>query len=139
VPLYIVYAALSVDVTDLAKPRLAFGILLVTGIAVSTKAVACLIAGRLLSLGRTETISLAVLRNTRGLTELVALNLGYQAGLLSQDLYTVFFGMALVTTAASGGVALAALRPLAEMLGRSRERPRAVSGENVAPEGATFG
>lgn len=112
VPLYIVYAALSVDVSDLAKSRLAFGMFLVTVLAVATKAVACLIAGRLLSLERSETISLAVLRNTRGLTELVALNLGYQAGLLSQDLYTVFFTMALVTTAGSGAIALAALRPL---------------------------
>jgi Kef-type K+ transport system membrane component KefB len=112
VPLYIVYAALSVDVTRLATPRLAFGIVLVTAVAIGTKIVACLAAGRLLRLDRTEALSLTVLRNTRGLTELVALNLGFQAGLLSQDLYAVFFSMALLTTAASGAVALAALRPL---------------------------
>ena len=112
VPLYIVYAALSVDLSRLAQSRLAFGILLVTVVAVVTKGLACLVAGPLLSLDRNETVSLVVLRNTRGLTELVALNLGYQAGLLSQDLYTVFFAMALLTTAASGAVAMAALRPL---------------------------
>jgi Kef-type K+ transport system membrane component KefB len=112
VPLYIVYAGLSVDVSRLVQSRLAFGIFLVTVVAIATKGIACLIVGPLLSLDRTETVSLAVLRNTRGLTELVALNLGYQAGLLSQDLYTVFFAMALLTTAASGAVAMAALRPL---------------------------
>jgi Kef-type K+ transport system membrane component KefB len=112
VPLYIVYAGLSVDVSRLAHSRLAFGIVLVTVIAISSKAIACFVAGPLLSLDRTETVSLAVLRNTRGLTELVALNLGYQAGLLSQDLYSVFFAMALVTTAASGAIANTALRPL---------------------------
>ena len=112
VPLYIVYAALSVDVSHLARPRLAFAIVLVTAVAVGAKIAACFIAGRLLSLNRTEWVSLTVLRNTRGLTELVALNLGYQAGLLSQDLYSVFFAMALLTTAASGAVAMAALRPL---------------------------
>jgi K+:H+ antiporter len=112
VPLYIVYAGLSVDVSRLVQSRLAFGIFLVTVIAITTKGIACLVAGPLLSLDRSETVSLVVLRNTRGLTELVALNLGYQAGLLSQDLYTVFFAMALLTTAASGAVALTVLRPL---------------------------
>jgi Kef-type K+ transport system membrane component KefB len=121
VPLYIVYAGLSVDVSRLAESRLAFGIFLVTVIAIASKGLACLVAGPLLSLDRSETVSLAVLRNTRGLTELVALNLGYQAGLLSQDLYTVFFAMALLTTAASGAVAMAALRPLGRSNGTADE------------------
>jgi K+:H+ antiporter len=128
VPLYIVYAALSVDISRLVEPRLAFGIFLVTALAVVTKAAACLVAGRLLSLRRSESVSLAVLRNTRGLTELVALNLGYEAGLLSQDLYTVFFSMALLTTAASGAVALAALRPL-ETAGRPTFETQGLTGQ----------
>jgi K+:H+ antiporter len=111
VPLYIVYAGLSVDVSRLAHSRLAWGILLVTLMAIATKSAASLLSGPLLSLDRRETLSLVVLRNTRGLTELVALNLGYQAGLLSQDLYSVFFAMALLTTAASGAIATRALRP----------------------------
>jgi Kef-type K+ transport system membrane component KefB len=128
VPLYIVYAALSVDISRLATPRLAFGILLVTAVAIFTKLVACLIAGRLLRLDRRESISLAVLRNTRGLTELVALNLGYQAGLLSQDLYTIFFAMALLTTAASGAVAMRALRPLERESARLAHEGRRAAG-----------
>lgn len=128
VPLYIVYAALSVDVSRLATPRLALAILLVTSVALVTKILACLIAGRLLALDRQESISLAVLRNTRGLTELVALNLGYGAGLLSQDLYTVFFGMALLTTAASGAVAIRVLRPLERETARPGHEGRVVTG-----------
>src|SRR5439155_8055838 len=112
VPLYIVYAGLPSDVSRLAQPRLAVAIVIVTALAVVTKGGSCLIAGRLLSLSGYETVSLAVLRNTRGLTELVALNLGFHAGLLSRDLYTVFFAMALLTTAASGMITLAALRPV---------------------------
>jgi Kef-type K+ transport system membrane component KefB len=135
VPLYIVYAALPVDVTRLITPRLAFATVLVTVLAIATKGVACLVAGRLLSLDRRESVSLAVLRNTRGLTELVALNLGYQVGLLSQDLYTVFFAMALLTTAASGAIAMAALRPLERRA--ARESHLAVDGkEPVAPKSA---
>lgn len=135
VPLYIVFAALSVDVTRLVEPRLAFAIVLVTMVAVATKGVACLMAGRVLSLDKSETISLVVLRNTRGLTELVALNLGYQAGLLSQDLYTVFFAMALLTTAASGAIAMAALRPVQKADSAQGESGRA----NILPGSASAG
>lgn len=127
VPLYIVYAALSVDVERLAVPRLAVAVVLTMLVAVVTKSIASLAAGRLLSLDRNESISLAVLRNTRGLTELVALNLGYEAGILPQDLYTVFFVMAILTTAASGAVAMAALRPLEQALERALERRHGVT------------
>jgi Kef-type K+ transport system membrane component KefB len=112
VPLYFVYAGLSVDISRLVQPRLLFATLVVTVVAVVTKVVACLVAGRFLLLGRRESLGLAVLRNTRGLTELVALNLGFQAGLLPRDLYSIFFSMALLTTAASGAAAVATLRPL---------------------------
>jgi K+:H+ antiporter len=133
VPLYIVFAALSVDVRQLANTRLAFGIFLVTVLAIGTKVVACLIAGRLLALSRSETLSLVVLRNTRGLTELVALNLGYQAGLLSHDLYAVFFSMALLTTATSGVIALRVLRPLETVSRGSAVGGEAESGVRANP------
>jgi K+:H+ antiporter len=45
---------------------------------------------------------LAVLINTRGLTELIALTVGLQLGLLNQDLYSLMVVMALVTTAMTG-------------------------------------
>lgn len=127
VPLYIVFAALSVDVTRLTEPRLVYGIVLVTAIAIATKVIASIVASRLLSLDRIESVSLAVLRNTRGLTELVALNLGYQAGLLSQDVYSIFFAMALVTTAVSGAIALSALAPVRKRA-RSEMVPPAIDG-----------
>jgi K+:H+ antiporter len=112
VPLYIVYTALSADLSRLGDSRVAFGILVVTVFALGTKTLACLVAGPLFSLDRSETLALAVLRNTRGLTELVALSVGFQAGLLSPDLYAVFFGMALLTTATSGVLATTVLRRL---------------------------
>ncbi len=122
VPLYIVYAGLPVDVTHLVHPRLLVAIVLTTALAVGTKIVSCLIASRILSLSWTESWGLIVLRNTRGLTELVALNLGFKAGILSQDLYTVFFAMALLTTAGGGLIANTVLKPLVLAEHSSRER-----------------
>lgn len=109
VPIYIVSATLPVDLTRLAEPRLLVATLLVTAVALASKATASAVAARLLALSGREARGLVVLRNTRGLTELVALNVGLQAGLLDQDLYTVFVVMALVTTAITGALALRTL------------------------------
>ncbi|UJR17848.1 hypothetical protein I4U23_004747 [Adineta vaga] len=43
-------------------------------------------------------ISVGILMNTRGLVELIALNIGLQLGILSPRLFTMFIIMALVTT-----------------------------------------
>ncbi|MFJ2783098.1 cation:proton antiporter [Streptomyces sp. NPDC093249] len=48
--------------------------------------------------GRSAT-TLGILMNTRGLTELIILGVGLQAGLLDADLYSLMVVMALVTTA----------------------------------------
>ncbi|MFG2351967.1 cation:proton antiporter domain-containing protein [Streptomyces phaeochromogenes] len=47
---------------------------------------------------------LAVLVNTRGLTELIVLSVGLQIGVLSQQLYSLMVVMALITTAMTGVV-----------------------------------
>ena len=49
--------------------------------------------------------------NTRGLTELIALNVGLQAGLINQRLFTVLVLMALLTTLMTGPL-LSVIRPV---------------------------
>jgi Kef-type K+ transport system membrane component KefB len=46
--------------------------------------------------------ALGALMNTRGLTELVALNVGYDLGMISGEIFTTLVVMALVTTAMTG-------------------------------------
>lgn len=48
-----------------------------------------------------ESAAVAVLVNTRGLTELIALNVGFSAGIISRQLFSVLVLMGLVTTAAT--------------------------------------
>ena len=58
-------------------------------------------AARLTGLGWRESVGLGVLMNTRGLMELIVLNLGLDMGVLSPTLFTMLVLMALVTTFAT--------------------------------------
>lgn len=70
----------------------------VTVLAVVTKAGSGTVAARLGGLDRDDARAVGVLLSARGLTELIALDAGLRAGLLSGPLYTVLMLMALATT-----------------------------------------
>ena len=55
-------------------------------------------AARLAGIPWRESTSLGILMNTRGLMELVALNIGLDIGVISQTVFTIMVVMALVTT-----------------------------------------
>ncbi|MGH3171880.1 MAG: hypothetical protein ACRDN0_39230 [Trebonia sp.] len=57
---------------------------------------------RISGLGRQDGVTVAVLVNTRGLTELIALNVGLTDGLIGQRLFTILVLMALITTMMTG-------------------------------------
>ena len=57
-----------------------------------------LTAARLLGIGWHDAVALGVLMNTRGLVELIVLNIGLDLGVISSMLFTMLVIMALVTT-----------------------------------------
>ncbi len=59
------------------------------------------LAARASGLDWRESLSLGALMNSRGLVELVVLNIGYDLGVLSPSVFTMLVLMALVTTAAT--------------------------------------
>jgi Kef-type K+ transport system membrane component KefB len=65
------------------------------------KVVGTLAAARLTGLGWRTSASLGVLMNTRGLMELVVLNVGLDMGVISPTLFAMMVVMALVTTLAT--------------------------------------
>lgn len=67
-------------------------------------------AARLGRLERRQSAMIAALVNTRGLTELIALNVGLSASIINQRLFTILVLMALITTMATG--------PLISAIGR---------------------
>jgi Kef-type K+ transport system membrane component KefB len=100
-PLFFIVSGLSVDVGALhGRDLLLFVIVL--AIAVVGKAGAGSLAARLTGMDGRQAAAIGVMLNTRGLTELIALNAALQAGIIHQRLYTILVLMALVTTAATG-------------------------------------
>lgn len=57
-----------------------------------------LVAGRLSGMGWRQATAVGLLMNTRGLMELIVLNVGLDLGVLTPTLFTIFVLMALVTT-----------------------------------------
>ena len=60
------------------------------------------IPARLMGMGWNDSLKLGALMNTRGLMELIALNMGYELGILSPRIFTMLVIMALFTTVLTG-------------------------------------
>jgi Kef-type K+ transport system membrane component KefB len=70
--------------------------------AVAGKIGGTMLAARVSGLGWPDAFALGALMNTRGLIELVVLNLGYELGILSAEAFAMLVLMALVTTCMTG-------------------------------------
>lgn len=80
-----------------------FGLLLlILLIAVGGKMAGAYLAARVVRVSPRHSVALALLVNTRGLTELIVLAVGLEIGLLDQRLYSLLVLMALITTSMAG-------------------------------------
>jgi Kef-type K+ transport system membrane component KefB len=111
-PLFFAFTGLRTNVHLLTSPWLVGEAAIILVIAVVGKAASPLIASTALSLSRREALGLGVLMNTRGLVELVVLNIGVDTGILPPLLFTMLTLMALITTTMTS--------PLLEYLGFSK-------------------
>jgi Kef-type K+ transport system membrane component KefB len=71
----------------------------ILGVAIVGKFASSMIAARVMGLQWREAIAIGALLNTRGLVELVILNIGYDLSVISQEVFSLMVLMALVTTA----------------------------------------
>ncbi|MFE1312797.1 cation:proton antiporter [Streptomyces sp. NPDC058755] len=109
-PLFFVSTGLSVDIGTVGADGFGLlGVLLL--VAIAGKVVPAYGAARVHGLDTRQSALVAVMVNTRGLTELIVLDVGRSAGLIGQDLYAVLVLMALVTTLMTG--------PLLQLMGRA--------------------
>jgi Kef-type K+ transport system membrane component KefB len=83
---------------------------LIVAVATAGKFGGTMLAARLTGMGWRDSASLGVLMNTRGLMELIVLNIGLDLGVISPTLFAMLVLMALVTTFATTPI-LHALRP----------------------------
>ncbi len=98
VPMFFAYSGLNTRFGLLADPGLlAFSAAAVVA-AVVGKFGACWLAARLRGESRPVAARLGALMNARGLMQLIALNIGLQAHIVSRELFTALVLVALVTT-----------------------------------------
>lgn len=113
-PLFFVVTGLSLNIGALRPGELGlFGLLL--AVACAGKLMPGYVASRLGGLPRRRAAATAALVNTRGLTELIALNAGLTSGIISAKLFTILVLVALVTTVSTA--------PLLSLLGWPSRRP----------------
>ena len=74
---------------------------LIIAVATAGKFGGSVVAARFTGLGWRQSAALGILMNTRGLMELIVLNVGLELGVISQKVFTMMVLMALVTTIAS--------------------------------------
>jgi Kef-type K+ transport system membrane component KefB len=123
-PLFFVYTGLRTQIgllDDVASWAICAAIIVV---ATTGKLGGTVLAARWTGLPWRDSVALGALMNTRGLMELIALNVGYDLGILTPEIFAMMVLMALVTTAMtgplvslslnwSGGRTLAPARPVA--------------------------
>ncbi|HLP91228.1 MAG TPA: cation:proton antiporter [Nostocaceae cyanobacterium] len=97
-PIFFAYSGLRTQIGLLNRPELWLLCALVLGVAIVGKFLGTYVAARVSGINRREASALGWLMNTRGLTELIVLNIGLELGVISPLLFTMLVIMALVTT-----------------------------------------
>ncbi|MFZ1304412.1 MAG: cation:proton antiporter [Ferruginibacter sp.] len=101
-PLFFVVTGLKTQIGLLNQAHLwiTFGWLLL--VAVGGKLGGISIAAKVVGKNWKDSLSIGVLMNTRGLMQLIVLNIGYDLGILSPEIFAMMVLMALVTTFMTG-------------------------------------
>ncbi|MFI7497597.1 cation:proton antiporter [Streptomyces sp. NPDC049687] len=111
-PVFFTISGMAVKLSGLHASDLLL-LALICGAAVLSKVTAGALSAHGARMPWRDSLLIGVLLNTRGLTELIVLNVGLQAHVIGPRLYALLVVMALVTTAASGPL-IELLRPPAE-------------------------
>ena len=97
-PLFFAFTGLRTEIGLINSLELWLVCLLLVTVAVAGKLGGCAVAARLVGESWKDSLTVGTLMNTRGLMELVALNIGYEMGVLPPSIFVILVIMALVTT-----------------------------------------
>src|SRR5262249_20309980 len=95
-PLFFAYSGLRTNI-GLVHGQLWIDALLVVVVAIVGKLGGSMLAARIAGVTWRDASTLGILMNTRGLVELVALNIGLDIGAISPQVFTIMVLMALIT------------------------------------------
>lgn len=103
-PLFFAYTGLRTQIDLLYNWDLLGITILIIFLASFGKIVSGMLAAKYTGMNWKESFGLGILMNTRGLVELVILNISYDLGILSPQIFTMMVIMALVTTITTGPI-----------------------------------
>ncbi len=97
-PLFFVYTGLRTQAALLNTPMLWRSFIMILICAVTGKFGGSALVAKALGQSWRNSLSIGALMNTRGLMELIVLNIGYDMGILSPEIFSMMVLMALITT-----------------------------------------
>ncbi|HYG37687.1 MAG TPA: cation:proton antiporter, partial [Cytophagales bacterium] len=101
-PLFFVLTGLRTEVGLLNSGSMWIICFLIIVVAITGKFGGSAIAAKVVGLSWKDSLSIGTLMNTRGLMELVVLNIGYDLGILKPEVFAMMVLMALITTLMTG-------------------------------------
>jgi Kef-type K+ transport system membrane component KefB len=101
-PIFFAFTGLRTQIGLLNDPQLWLFFGLIMLVAVGGKFGGSALAARAMGQSWSSSLSIGALMNTRGLMELVVLNIGYELGILSPEIFALLVLMALATTFMTG-------------------------------------
>ena len=101
-PLFFAFTGLRTQIGLLQEPAGWLICLALIAVATVGKLGGSMLAARMTGINWVDSFALGALMNTRGLVELIALNIGYDLGILSPPIFTMLVLLALVTTGMTG-------------------------------------
>ena len=128
-PVFFLLSGLNVNIRGLSGENLV-QLILILAVAIGGKYVGAYFGARSAGVPHWQANSLGILMNTRGLTELVILNVGRELGLIGDTLFTMMVVMALVTTLMTGPL-LTRAYPKRRVARDIAEAERAALGDTV--------
>lgn len=101
-PLFFAFTGLRTHISGLTEPEMYGALFLIVLVAVAGKFLGSAISAKFVGQDWKTSLSIGALMNTRGLMELVVLNIGYDLGVLSSEIFAMMVFMALITTFMTG-------------------------------------
>lgn len=97
-PVFFVYTGLNTQINLINSWDLCYALILILAIAIIGKGVGCCLGAKFAGENWSDSARIGILMNTRGLMELIFINIGLQKNIINHELFTILVIMAVVTT-----------------------------------------
>lgn len=125
-PLFFAFSGLRTNISLKGEDAFWIYALLAIAVAVAGKMGGTILASRVAGMPVRETFALGILMNTRGLMELVVLNIGLDLGVISQTVFSIMVVMALATTLMTTPLLMLVHRPRLGAVARAEVPPEEI-------------